>query len=194
MIYYIGGFGETCNSDASKELKQYGAQCIPIDWDKKVVESVNDIKEIEDNSALIAFSLGGIIALELCNKYQSKINFVMICSLSPYFSRPAEEVPPEVMAVLGQEKIDELLSLDLQKYCEIDIPIVLIQGEFDIQTTKDRINQICDNWKCVDKQIIEIKGVGHNIHDKKYVSSVLDAVKERSMQVSAASAQEIPKS
>lgn len=180
MTYYIGGFGETCNSDASKKLREFGAQCIPVDWGRSLSENIRKLNAIEDGAILVSFSLGAVIALELCVDYPNKVQSMIICSLSPYSGCPPEDIPKEVCEILGQGKIDELSSLDFKKYYQIDIPVTFLYGENENQETKNKIRILHENWKCPNKKIIEIKSARHNIHEKVYLDSIISLIEKHS--------------
>lgn len=178
---YIGGYKETCRSDASKSLNQFGVDCVPIDWSKSIGDNLKNIEILADDTIIISFSLGGIISLELSKIYPSKIKTLVLCSLSPYFSYVVSEIPKEVFNLLGEDMVEELSSISIKGFSQINIPVVFIQGENDNQATKDKIQVLYQNWRCNNKEIIEIKGAQHNIHEDIYLDCIKDIIRKHSV-------------
>jgi esterase/lipase len=77
--------------------------------------------------------------------------------------------------------LEELSNLSIKSFYQIDIPVVFIQGQHDNQVTKNRIQVLYQNWRCNDKEIIEIKGAQHNIHEDVYLECIKNIIKEHSV-------------
>lgn len=184
-IYIIPGLGESVRNKNYREIiksaKKAGFVVVPVNilWDQDMdmtdfVEQAN--KKIPDDSSedyILGFSFGAYIASILSKKKKAK--GVIFCSISPYFKEDLKEVPQESKDYFGKKMMSSFKRYTFPKKVMSDAWFLI--GEKDWPLAISRAKRSFELWGGK-KSLKVIKGVGHDLGNKKYSVVVEKIIKK----------------
>lgn len=184
-LVIIPGYKENFNLKGYKEIKRValslGYKVIlfqPL-WNYRTLTNwISDLsvklKTIENkrNVTILGFSIGAMIALLYASKKESiKIEKLLFCSISPYFSEDLKYIPKKAFKILGSRRMNDFKSTKLPR--EIQSKLVYMVGENEWNLTINRSRLAFKQIKSKEKSLTIIENTGHNISENGYIKEII---------------------
>lgn len=166
------------------------------DWIDSAEEELIRLKEKTNNIAIMGFSMGGLIAMNLAFKYDIKAmvtintpiyywNIKRVC-LNIYDDLRNKELSnckryinaKKSAPIISMINFLHLLNNTKIKLPKIDCPLLILQTKDDDTTRLKSSDYIYDNISSVDKRITLYENGGHQILSSKYKEKVLMDIEE----------------
>ncbi len=179
--YIIPGFLQNSSFESYKEILKYfkdkeiDVEILDIDWKRKTMGDYVEetFPKLEQNKEIIllGFSFGAMISFILSTKLE--IKYLILCSLSPFFSEDVPLIKKWWRKVTGQKRMGyfEGLSFNkLTKQIQKNPKIYLLYGEKEsilcINRGKDAHKKLSDS------KLIEVKNTKHDIGNENYLEEI----------------------
>ena len=184
-IYIIPGLGESPRNKnyikIVKSAKKADFMVVPVNilWDQNMdmVDFVDQAdRKIPDDCQsdyILGFSFGAYIVSILSKKKKAK--GVIFCSISPYFKEDLKDIPRESKDYFGKKMMDSFKRYTFPKKVMSDAWFLV--GRKDWPLAISRTQRSFDLWGGK-KSLKVIKGVGHDLGNKKY-STVVEKIIEK---------------
>lgn len=155
--------------------------CVPIYWKYTTVSHwVIQFKKVFEGSKankkiILGFSWGAIIAF--VSGSELDVDTLILCSLSPWFAEDLPKLPKDWKANVGIRRVEDFKKIyitDLVK--KIKSRTFLLYG-MDESYTKRRSLETFEMLR-VEKELIGIEGVKHELDDQRYLDKIFRIIKK----------------
>lgn len=161
-----------------KFFKQKGIKpvYVKVKWkystiSENVTEFISLLNSTKANRKyILGFSFGAIIAY--LSATQIKVDTLILCSLSPYFSEDLPNIKNSWKKHVGKKRLKDFEQISDSKLAsKIDAETYLLFGTKEGPEIKKRVNSTY-NYLKNKKHLIRLDGVKHNLADKRYLEEV----------------------
>ncbi|OGH14895.1 MAG: hypothetical protein A2687_04590 [Candidatus Levybacteria bacterium RIFCSPHIGHO2_01_FULL_38_26] len=183
VIFIIPGFWgeprEKIYKDIAALYKQKGLKpvIVKIPWERKVMSDYADyflklVKKYEDSEInIFGWSFGAMISFIGASKL--KVKTLFLCSVSPYWKEDMKFILKSWAKGVGKRRMEDFAKLsriEIGKTVKAKKAVILVgtmERDRMIKASKDIYDKLNS-----DKNLIIIKGAGHNIARKKYFDEI----------------------
>lgn len=178
--------GESASSKRYKEIRDFsikkGFEVIPIKvvWQKSMItdDFINQVLEQlpknTKNDYILGFSIGAYITTIISKK--KKFAGLILCDTSPYFKEYLKTLEFN-KKYFGENMWNNLKKYSFPKNVDLQAWFLLgLKSKPDYGYIINIMKKFPDLWKGKKKTIL-LKGVGHDISHKKYISAVKNIIK-----------------
>lgn len=191
-IYIIPGFKHSGTEEAyrqlSVKLKHLGLNPVlqnvlwrrstMSEWVSDFSSSYNKNKNSE-NSIILGFSFGALIALTAYPLLKIKPKHLILCSLVPWFKEDLNALTKTDIKMIGKARYQDFQKFSFSSICsKVDTNVNLLYGSIEakrypsIQTRIEAIHAIMRN-----SRVYRLNRVDHDIGDSKYQSAIISLIK-----------------
>ena len=172
-VFIIPGFKQKPTSRAYKTISKilksegYFPVLVSIPWKKSTISENTEFflkkyKKIDTKKKyILGFSFGAMIAFLASTKVRTA--GLILCSLSPYFKEDISSSPLRCTTLAKQTKAKQ---------------IHLLYGTRETKSLITRVTDAFDNINSTRKYLIPIQKTEHNIGDKRYLRTILQATRD----------------
>ena len=118
----------------------------------------------------MGFSFGAMIAY--LSAAQEKVDALILCSLSPYFSEDLPDIKDSWKKYVGKKRLKDFEQISNNKLAsKINSETYLLFGTKEGSEVKKRVKGTYNSLKN-NKHLISLAGVKHNLTDERYLKEV----------------------
>jgi pimeloyl-ACP methyl ester carboxylesterase len=187
-VLFVPGFREDINSRDYKSAlsaiksKGYKVKFVPINWSKTTIDDwTKELNKVYSkyNSAetiLAGFSFGSMTAfMASVSKNPSEL---WLFSFSPYFSDDMPDMKKSWLSYIGHRRTDSFRRLDFNTLAKsIKCKTLILVGEVEARKYPllDKRSKLA-HQKITNSRLVLVNGAGHDISDKNYIASIVEAI------------------
>lgn len=188
VAFIIPGFGYSPKREEYQSIGKFFQQkaivpiYVEVNWKYSIIsDNVADfvrlLKETKaDYKCILGFSFGAFIAY--LSATQEKVDTLMLCSLSPYFSEDLSNIKDSWKKYTGKKRIEDFEKISNSKLAtKINSETYLLFGTKEGPEVERRAKNTYDSLKNK-KHLIHIDGAKHKLEDERYLKQIKQIISQ----------------
>ncbi len=188
VAFILPGFGYSAKREEYQLIGRYFQQrgikpvYVEVKWkystiSKNVSQFIKLLKETKaDHKYILGFSFGAVIAF--LSATQEKVDTLILCSLSPYFSEDLDHIKDTWKKYIGKKRLKDFEQISNSKLAsKVNTETYLLFGTKEVLEVEKRVKDTYASLRHK-KHLICIDGVKHKLEDERYLKRVKQIISQ----------------